>query len=218
MKGGFIEYLKANKVVRNFILSDLMLFGGWGLIAPVMSVFIVDKIEGATLVTVGATATVYWVIRSVLELPLAYIIEKTESEKDDMYVLISGILLAAVSAFWLGFVKTVPQLFIFYSIQAVGFAFYAASWAGIFSRHIDKNRAALSWSMDHTALGIGTGLTGLIGGLIADKFGFHILFTLVGVFSCIAAAIIFIVPDMILPGRKRSSAEPQGDHSPKETL
>jgi len=218
MKGGFINYLKTNKVVRNFIISDLMLFGGWGLISPVMSIFIIDNIEGATLVTVGSAAAIYWTVRSLVELPVAYLMERTESEKDDMYILISGILLAAVSAFWLGFVKTVPQLFVFYAIQAVGFAFYAAAWSGIFSRHIERSRSALSWSLDHVALGIATGITGFFGGYFAEAFGFNMLFILVGIFSCVAAGIIFVVPDMIIPGKKApSKTVPPLDHSPKTT-
>ncbi|MDD5099257.1 MAG: MFS transporter, partial [Candidatus Colwellbacteria bacterium] len=176
MKGNIWDSIISNKVVRNFIICDLALFGGWGLVSPLMSIFIIERVNGATLVTVGAVATVYWVVRSLVEMPIAFIIEKTESENDDMYVLISGILLVSVSALWLRFVDTVPELFIYYVVHAIGFGLYSPAWSGIFSRHIDKNKAAFSWSLDHTVLGIATGITGLIGGWMAQRFGFNAIF------------------------------------------
>jgi MFS family permease len=216
MKGNIWESIRRNKVVRNFIISDLALFGGWGLISPIMSIFVIEKVDGATLITVGAAATIYWTVRSLVELPMAFIIEKTKSEKDDMYVLISGILLVAVSALWLGFVDTVPELFAFYVVHALGFGLYASAWSGIFSRHLDKSKASSSWAMDHTVLGIATGITGLVGGYFAQRFGFNIIFLLAAATSFIAAVFIFIVPDMILPGKKTGSAVIM-DHSPRST-
>jgi hypothetical protein len=154
MIGDFVKSFKISKVAKNFIIADLILFGGWGLVSPIMAIFIIDEVRGASLVTVGLMAAIYWAVRSSIELPMATVIEKTKSEKDDLYVLILGLLLVSIAAFWLTIVKTVPQLFTNQAIKALGFAFYAASWSGIFSRHIDKNKAARSWSIDHTALGI----------------------------------------------------------------
>ncbi len=216
MKEGLMQFFTSNKLVRNFIISDLMLFGGWGLIAPVMSIFVLNEIEGATLVTVGSLAAIYWAVRSAVELPMAVFIEKTEGEKDDMYVLISGLLLISSSAFIFNFVETIPQLFACQAVHALGFAFYAASWSGIFSRHIEKSKAAFSWSLDHTFLGIATGIAGIVGGYFAEEIGFNAIFGIVGLMSLAAAAIVFIVPDIIFPFPKRkASAEEAPDHSPK---
>jgi MFS family permease len=180
-----------------------------------MSIFIIEKVDGATLITVGAAATIYWTVRSLVELPMAFIIEKTESEKDDMYVLISGILLVSISALWLGFVDTVPQLFGFYIVHALGFGLYSSAWSGIFSRHIDKSKASFSWSLDHTVLGIATGVTGLVGGYFAQRLGFNFIFLLAAAASFIAAILVFIVPDMIIPGRKAEKPVIIDDHSPR---
>ncbi|MDD4930760.1 MAG: MFS transporter [Candidatus Colwellbacteria bacterium] len=218
IKGNLWNSFKTNKVVRNFVISDLVLFGGWGLISPVMSIFVIENIEGASLITVGALALVYWVVRSAIELPMAIVIEKTETEKDDMYVLISGLLLISVSAFWLSFVETIPQLFLFQAVYALGFALYAAAWSGIFSRHIDKSKAAISWAVDHTLIGIATGVTGILGGYIAQDFGFSPIFFLAGMASFVAAVLIFIVPEMILPGKKSIPTPPTMDHSPKTAV
>jgi MFS family permease len=209
-----LKYLGSNKVVRNFIFADLLLFGGWGLVSPIMAIFVVQKVAGASIVTVGILAGIYWAVRSSVQLPMAVAMEKSETEKDDLYILIVGLLLISASAFWLNFVNTIPKLYVFQAIHALGFAFYAASWAGIFSRHIDKSRAALSWSLDHTFLGVATGIAGFAGGIIASRFGFSTVFVAVGILSFLSAALIFIVPDIIFPSKK-SGVAPIMDHSPK---
>lgn len=212
-----LKYLTNNKVVRNFIFADLLLFGGWGLISPIMAIFVVEKVVGASIVTVGFLAGIYWAVRSSVQLPMAILIEKSETEKDDLYLIIAGLLLISASAFWLNFVDTVPKLYLFQAVQALGFAFYSASWAGIFSRHIDKNKAALSWSLDHTFLGVATGIAGFVGGIIAQKFGFSAIFVGVGLLSLFSAVLIFIVPDIIIP-RRRKDATVILDHSPKTVI
>jgi hypothetical protein len=212
-----IRYFKSNKVVRNFIFADLLLFGGWGLVSPIMAIFVVEKVAGASIVTVGILAGIYWAIRSSIQLPMAMLVEKSETEKDDLYLLIIGLLLISASAFWLNFVDTIPKLYAFQAIHALGFAFYAASWAGIFSRHIDKSRAAISWSLDHTFLGAATGMAGFAGGYAANKFGFNAVFLAVGILSLFSAVLIFIVPDIIFPSKKKGTA-PIMDHSPKTVI
>ncbi|MFA5052654.1 MAG: MFS transporter [Parcubacteria group bacterium] len=212
-----LKYFTSNKVVRNFIFADLTLFGGWGLVSPIMAIFVVEEVKGANIVTVGILAGIYWAVRSTVQLPMAVLIEKSETERDDLYLLIIGLLLVSASAFWLNFVDNLTKLYIFQIIYALGFAFYAASWAGIFSRHIEKNKAAISWSLDHTLLGIATGITGLAGGYLADKFGFNVIFIAVGITSFLSAIIIFIVPEVMFPGRRKSVA-PIMNHSPKTVL
>jgi len=216
MTGDFVKSFKISKIAKNFIIADLVLFGGWGLVSPIMAVFIIDEVPGANLVTVGLMTTIYWAVRSSIELPMATVIEKTKSEKDDLYVLILGLLLVSIAAFWLTVVKTVPQLFVNQAIKALGFAFYAASWSGIFSRHIDTDKAARTWAIDHTVLGIATGITGAVGGYLAVRFGFNAIFIAAGITSFVAAVIVFLVPDIVFPGKKYKPVfKGVRNHSPK---
>lgn len=214
MISGFLRSFSANKVVRNFIICDLLLFGGWGLISPIMSIFAIQTIPGVTLVTVGSLAAIYWIVRSLVEMPIAILIERTEGEKDDLYVLITGLILISISAFWLVISKTVTHLYIFQSIHAIGFGFYSASWAGIFSRHIEKKKESSTWSLDHVVLGIATGVTGAIGGYLTERYGFNFVFALVGILSLLSAVIVFMVPDIILPNRNKEKSLGEPDHSP----
>jgi MFS family permease len=207
---------KINRVVRNFILSDMLLFSGWGLITPIFSVFILEKVVGATLVVIGTSTAIYWLTRSIIQLPLAGLLDRTEGEKDDFYTLVVGLLLISSSAFAFTVVHNVRELFLVQGLHAIGFAFYTPAWSAIFSRHMDKDRIALSWSLNSTSLGISSGIAGFLSGIIAEQFGFRAIFIIAGLFSLLAALIIFIVPDIVIPRATRKKPV-RVDHTPLTT-
>src|SRR3989344_6337839 len=138
--------LKVGRIVKYFIFVDLALLAGWGLIAPIFSVFVITKVAGATLITVGTGAAIYWILKSILQLPLANYLDKNPGEKDDFYALILGLLIASFSSVLFTLVRTIPQLYFVQALQAVGFALYAAAWPAIFSRHLDKDRVSFDWA------------------------------------------------------------------------
>jgi len=192
------KILKLNEVIRKFIISDLILFSGWGFISPLMSIFIVQEI-GGNLINVGISVAIYWVVRSIIELPLANRLDKTRGEKDDFYALIIGLFIVAISAFCFTVVKNINQLYLFKLLEGIGFAMYASSWSGIFSRHLDKDRIAFSWSADHIAIGIASALGGILGGLGATILGFRFVFVFGGILSLISAIIMLSIPKIIFP-------------------
>jgi len=205
--------LKVNNVVKYFVLSDLALMSGWGFISPLFSVFIIEKIAGATIATVGVATALYWVVRSVVQLPIADYLDKTEGERDDFYALIFALILAGISAFSYTLVKSVSGLYFVQFVQALAFGIYVPAWSGIFSRHLDEKRKSFDFSLDSTAIGVASGISGLIGGLLVNYFGFNVVFVLGGILSFTAALLINLVPKIILPEAVSKTSEIH-DHKP----
>lgn len=199
--------VKVGRLVKYFILADFFLLAGWGFIDPLFSIFIIQHIAGATLSTVGIATAIYWITRSLLQLPIANYLDKTPGEKDDFMVLIGAMLLAGVSAIATVWVTTIWELYVIHAVHAVAFAMYYSSWPTIFSRHLDKDRISLDWSLDSVAIGIAAGFTGLLGGVIAEAWGFSVVFIAGGILSFVAAFILFAVPDLVLPKPKESETE-----------
>lgn len=211
------KILKLNEVIRKFIISDLILFSGWGFISPLMSIFIVQEI-GGNLINVGVSVAIYWFVRSIIELPLANRLDRTRGEKDDFYALISGLFVVAISAFCFTVVRNVEQLYLFKLLEGIGFAMYASSWSGIFSRHLDKDRIAFSWSADHIAIGVASALGGILGGLSATLLGFRFIFIFGGILSLVSAIIMLSIPKIIFPKSTTSDQSSTTiDHSVKNT-
>ncbi|MEK9180409.1 MAG: MFS transporter [Patescibacteria group bacterium] len=215
MKIKFDINIKVGRVVQYLILVDFVFFAGWGLIQPIFAVFIVENIFGATVVTVGIFAAIYWILKSVLQLPIARYLDRTPGEKDDFYALVSGLFLASFSAFMFVLVDRVWQLYAVEIIHAFAIALYVASWPGLFSRHLDKDKVSFDWALDSSAVGLSAGLGGLFGGIIAKEFGFDAVFVLVSFFSAASALILLLVPDLVLPKtQKKAAVPPKAVHRP----
>lgn len=198
--------LKVGRLVRNFVLIDLSLFSGWGFLGPILPVFVIRNVEGATLITVGIAAAIYLTVKSVLQLPIANFIDRNQGYHDDFFILALGLLMASFSAFSYILVKEIWQLYLVEALHGIAFSLYTPSWSGIFSRHLDKDRISFDWSLDSTTVGLSAGITGLIGGIIAENFGFYPVFILASVFSMAAVLILIISPDVVFP--RSTLAEP----------
>jgi MFS family permease len=110
-----------------------------GVVDPLFSVFIVQRVPGATLLTVGIAAAVYWILKSLLQIPISNYLDRTPGERDDFIALVGGLLLVGISAIAMCWVTRVWELYAIHAVQAIAFAFYYASWPTIYSRHLDKD-------------------------------------------------------------------------------
>lgn len=191
--------LKINRIIKFFVISDLMLWGGWGLIGPIFSIFLLEHIPGATIATVGGVVATYWITKSVIQLPIAVVLDRHEGERDDFYTLILALLLAGFTALAYLIVKDIASLYFVAFLQGLSFGLYAPAWAGIFSRHLDKEHYAFDWSLDSTTIGLASGVAAFAGGSLANAFGFDIVFILASVFSFFSALLLLMVPDLIMP-------------------
>lgn len=206
--------LNLNRIVRYFIFADLTVLAGWGLVDPVFAIFVVNNIKGATLVTLGIMAAIYWVVKSVIQIPIALFLDKTDGEKDDFYALIIGLLVASLTLFSFMAATKVYHLYIIQLIKAIAFGLYVPAWSAIMSRHLDKDRVAFEWALDSTSVGISLGLAGLAGSWLS-KFGFNLVFLFGGFLCLVSALILILAPDLILPPKKSETLKSLvKDHRP----
>ena len=191
--------LKMNKVVKSFIVSDFLFWGGWGFLSPIFAIFILQRIHEANVFAVGVAATIYYFTKAFSEVPISFYLDKHEGEKDDFYALVLGLFLAGVTALLFLSVKSLFALFLTMIVQGVAFALYSTAWPAIFSRHLDEKHFSLEWALDHFGIDFVSAIASFFGGGAALIFGFEVVFLAVAVLAFISAFILFLVPDLILP-------------------
>jgi len=194
--------ISINKVIRTLITSDLTLSAGWGFLAPIFAIFILDRIEGGDVSVVGFAVGLYWIVKSIVQPFLARYLDRNHGEIDDFYFLVAGLFVAGLVPLGYLFITQPWQLYLLEFIHAVAMACAIPTWAGIFTRHIDKGQEAFEWSIESTALGFGAGIAGILGGLLAETVGFEAIFILVSAFSMLAVVILFPVRPLIMPRGK----------------
>ena len=182
-----------NKVIKVLILSDLAILTGEGFAAPIFAIFLTDNIKGGSIEVVGFAAAIFWVVKSLFVIPCGHYLDKRTGEKDDLYFIIVGNILAALSIFGYIFSRLPWHIYFLQVIYGIGMAMNIPAYTAVFTRHIDKGREAFDWSVRSALTGTGAGVAGGLGGIIAYNFGFNTLFVVVGIFIVLSALLPFLI-------------------------
>jgi len=182
-----------NKIIRALIITDIFIYSSWGLIMPVLAVFIIGSINGGDVGVAGMAIGIYWITKSLLQFPIGKFLDHVKGEYDDYWFMVVGTFIASLTP--LAFIISSEPWHI-YSLQvvhAIGMAMAIPPWGGIFTRHIDKGREAETWGFESSALGIGIGIAGIAGGFVANTIGFTPLFILVSVFGMTGSLLLLVI-------------------------
>jgi len=188
-----------NKVIRVLVLSDFLLQSGWGLIGPIFAIFITQQIKGGTLVAVGFIAATYWLVKSIVQPFIAHFLDVKKGERDDFKFLIYGLFLANLVPLGYIFVTQLWHVFLLEIIRGLCMACVIPSWAGIFTRHIDKGWEAFSWSIESTGIGLSFAISAAFGGILVTFLGFKVVFALVSFFGLGSCLLLLLIRNQIFP-------------------
>ena len=190
--------MRLNKTIITLIFADLLLYSGWGFIAPIYAIFVTDQIRGGSLEMVGFVVAVYWITKSMIQPFLASSLDIKKGEKDDFYVLIFGMTIASLIPLAYFFATSLSHIFILEIGRGMAMACVVPSWFGIFTRHINKDWYAFSWSVHSTAIGLAIGFSAAFGSIIASLLGFKALFIIVSFFGFCGTLMLFYVRKKLL--------------------
>ncbi len=201
-----------NKVVKTMMISDFFLNCGWGLLGPIFAIFIVQNItvgndlEAAKVA--GFASLSYWIVKSIIQIPISRYLDKNHGEKDDFWFMFIGTLLTGLVPLGYLVSSLAWHIYAFQVVHAVGMAMAIGSWSAIFTRHIDKGKEAFEWSLESTSIGLGAGLTGALGGILVGFFGFGIIFIFTAGFTIFSALILLFIRKDIFPEKVSPVAGP----------
>lgn len=164
-----------------------------GFISPVFAIFILKQIESGSAQIAGTAAAVYWIIKSLLRMPIAYHLDKKRGEKDDFYSMILGFFIFGISHLLYIFARTPLHIYLIGAFMGTGGALAFTPWYGFFTRYIDGFQESFDWSFNLSLVGLGVALAGFLGGVIADKFGFPILFIMASLLSFLGILFLSLV-------------------------
>lgn len=188
-----------SKVVKTLIKGDVIFLSALGLITPIFAVFITQQIKGGDVKVAGFAAAIYWIVKSLLQIPISRFLDKTKGEKDDFYFLVIGFFVAAIVPFGYIFSSLPWHIYLLQAIYSIGMAMAYPSWCAIFTRHIDRGREAFEWAVDSTVTGLGVGITGAIGGVLVSYFGFNVVFIIVGIFALLGGLCPLMIYKSLAP-------------------
>jgi len=189
-----------NKVIKYLVFSDFVFWGAIGLFEPIFAIFVIKNIRGGSAFVVGIATAVYWILKSLLSVPVGLFLDRHRGEKDDYWFLVNGTIIASVAPLAFIFCRLPWHIYLVQAIYAISMAMIISSWRAVFTRHIDKGKEATEWSIDATFYGIGTGICGFIGGWTAAHFGFVPVFIGASILSFTSLLLLLALENDISSG------------------
>jgi len=186
----YFRNLHVNPVIKFLTYSDILMLSGWGLINPIIAVYFTDQVKGGDLTLVGLSSTVYFLVKSFLQIPIARYIDYKKGERDDYWLLVLGSFVITLCGFMYIFVSLPWHVYAVQFLYGIGGALAYPSWQAIFTRHIDRNEEGFEWSLYYTSTDLGSALTAGLGSLIATVFGYYWVFLCVGFASLLGTALL----------------------------
>ncbi len=188
---------RINKIAGVLIFADFFLHAGWGLVGPIFAIFLVQNIEGGNLGTIGFVAATYWFVKSISQPFIADIFDLKKGEEDDFKCLIGGMIVANLIPLGYFFSTQIYHIFLLEAVRGIAMAFVVPAWLGMFSRHIDKNWYAFTWSIQSTVIGLSAAFAAAFGGVIASILGFKAIFILVSFLGLLSTGLLYTIRDRI---------------------
>jgi hypothetical protein len=162
-----------NRTTILLLISDVFVLTGFGLVQPILAIFIKENLVGGTIFAAGISSMIFIIAKSIIQLPLSNIVD-THQRSFRLRILMVGTFLESAVPFIYIFVNHVNFVYLAQAIQGLGSGLAYPSWVGIWSRSSDINHRSLDWSVYSALTGIGTGIAALLGAEIAQLFGFDL--------------------------------------------
>jgi MFS family permease len=178
---------KMNKTLRILTISDIFVLSGFGLIAPILAIFINDNLTGGSIFSAGLSSAIFLVARAGLQLLFSY----KFNPKDRLWMLRLGTAIIALVPLGYIFSTSIYHIYVVEFVYGVGAAFAYPSWSSLFTAYLEKGKRGFQYSIYSSGVAIGTALTAAAGAWLAEKIGFEFVFILTGIISLVGLFFLF---------------------------
>ncbi len=199
-----------NSVIKIIVSVDFFYNSAFGSFGPVFAIFITNQIAGGSAKVAGFAAAVYWLTKSVIQLPIARFLDKTDGERDDFWAMFFGYLFSGLVPIAYVFASEPWHLYLIQAFLGVCMAWAVPAWYSIFTRHVDKWRISFEWSLESVfAVGIATAIATAVGGYVADRIGFDVLFLAAGIIIILSTLPLLFIRKYLLPKNHQEKVMPE---------
>lgn len=182
-----------NKALRILLITNGMILIAGSMLGPIYALF-VEKV-GGSLLDASLTGGVFALAAGITTLIAGKYADKI---KENELIIVFGYFVIGLGFLLYMVVNSVLSLLIIQALIGFGEAIYAPAFDAVYSKHIAKTKAGWQWGawegMNYFVSAIGAA----VGGLIATRLGFNIMFEIMAGFCFLSALYIYFLPRKIL--------------------
>ena len=180
-----------NRTMKLLLLSDIFVLTGFGLIQPILAIYINDGgVNGGTMLTAGMASALFILTKSLVQLPFGHYVDNQASK--ERWLILGTLLMAAVPIIYLS-ASSIYQIYLAELIYGLGSGLAYPTWLGLWSVNLDRGKESFQWSIYHTTTGVGTAATGAGGAAMASQVGFSATFLLAGLLCIVGCLVLFVL-------------------------
>lgn len=155
-----------------------------GMFGPIYAVF-VEQI-GGDLLTAGGAYAAYSIAAGIL---IFFIGRWEDHIRHQEKLVVGGFALSCLGFLGYLLIQTPFDLFIVQMILGLGQAIVTPAFDGLYTKHLDKGRFASEWGLWESSNYIVVATAAVIGGYLANVFGFRFIFVIMFFISLIGLAV-----------------------------
>lgn len=181
------------------MFSDLFLAIGFGLIQPILSIFIAHRIVDGSIVGAGIATSIFLIVKSAIQLPFSRYIDEHDHRK--RWLVLGTALLVLVPIIY----TVAHQMWVIYLAQVlygIGAGLSFPTWLELWSTHLDKHHESFEWSLYSTLISIGAAAAASIGAFMIEYVGYTPTFLLVAFITFVSTSILFFLGSFDEPREK----------------
>src|SRR3989338_11595327 len=98
-----------NRVIKLLMFSDIFVSTGFGLIEPILAIFIKENMIGGTIFAAGLASTLFLITKSIVQLPFS---KYVDSHDDKVKWLMIGTFLIGMVPFIYIFARSISFIYV----------------------------------------------------------------------------------------------------------
>lgn len=185
-----MRWVRLNRTLYLLWFSDVFILTGFGLISPVMAIYIAGTVTGGTIFAAGMASAIYLTTKAIVQIPFSRYIDDHTNKVKWLHL---GTFLIATVPFQYIFAKDIYSIYIAQIIYGIGAGIAASAWLTLWSTHLDKHHEGFEWSLYSATVGLGTGLSAFLGGTLVTYFGFRFTMFVMGTLALIGLMILLYI-------------------------
>ncbi|BCX13616.1 MAG: hypothetical protein KatS3mg085_148 [Candidatus Dojkabacteria bacterium] len=159
---------KINKIVMFLTLSDIFTWGLYLIVNSLVGIYLSKKIDHDATAIIGIGVSIYYATRALSQIPIAYLTDKTKSDRDDIFILTLGNFLMGAPFLFYPFISEPFMYYFLQIIMGLGASMNLVNWRKIFAKNLDKGKEGLEYGIYDTVMSVAMIVFSLTAGLVAN--------------------------------------------------
>lgn len=195
-----------NRTLIWLAIADLTAVSAFGLILPIFALFLFDNIPGATIQSVALAQAFFLASKAVFELLFStFDIKNPPSPKTASQRVALGYLFLASIPLGYAVAQDMGQIFLLQLALGLGVGMVGTTWHDLFTASMDRRWQGSEFTLYRTSVGFACAAAAVLGGVIAQLFGYHILLITLSGLSVLASIMTLSAVSSSPVAKPRSS-------------